>query len=38
MLSISGHKIKCPKGVGAIYVNKAIDLEVYLDGRSSRIW
>ena len=32
MLSISGHKIHAPKGVGLLYVNKKINLPNLLDG------
>ncbi|WP_270738928.1 cysteine desulfurase NifS [Massilioclostridium coli] len=32
MLSLSGHKIHAPKGVGALYVRKGIVLPNYLDG------
>jgi len=32
MLSLSGHKFHAPKGIGALYVNKAIELEPLLHG------
>ena len=32
MLSMSGHKIYAPKGIGAIYIKKGIELERFLDG------
>ena len=32
MLSLSGHKIYAPKGVGALYVKKGIEFERFMDG------
>ena len=32
MLSMSGHKIYAPKGIGAIYINKNIEIDRFLDG------
>lgn len=32
MLSLSGHKIGAPKGIGALYVNKTIELKKLIDG------
>lgn len=32
MLSLSGHKIYAPKGVGALYVKNGIDFERFMDG------
>jgi len=32
MLSLSGHKIYAPKGVGALYVKKGIEFEKFMDG------
>ena len=32
MLSLSGHKINAPKGVGALYIRTGINIEKYLNG------
>lgn len=32
MLSMSGHKIYAPKGIGAIYIKKGIEVNRFLDG------
>lgn len=32
MLSMSGHKIHAPKGIGAIYIREGIKLDKFLDG------
>ena len=36
MLSLSGHKIYAPKGVGALYVKKGIEFERFMDGRKKK--
>ena len=36
MLSLSGHKIYAPKGVGALYIRNGIKIEKLIDGRTSR--
>ena len=37
MLSLSGHKIYAPKGVGALYVKKGIEFERFMDGGHQEI-
>ena len=32
MLSLSGHKLYAPKGIGALYVKNGIDFEKFMDG------
>ena len=32
MLSLSGHKLNAPKGVGALYIKKGITLDTFMDG------
>lgn len=32
MLSLSGHKIRAPKGIGALYVKTGIEFEKFMDG------
>lgn len=32
MLSLSGHKLYAPKGIGALYVKKGIEFERFMDG------
>ena len=32
MLSLSGHKLYAPKGIGALYIREGIELEKFLDG------
>lgn len=32
MLSLSGHKIYAPKGVGALYIKKGVVLDTFMDG------
>ena len=32
MLSLSGHKLHSPKGIGALYIKNGIKLEKYIDG------
>ena len=32
MLSLSGHKIYAPKGIGAIYIKEGLEIERYIDG------
>lgn len=32
MLSLSGHKLNAPKGIGAIYIRKGITLDTFMDG------
>ena len=32
MLSLSGHKLYAPKGIGALYVKSGIEFERFMDG------
>lgn len=32
MLSLSGHKLYAPKGIGAIYIKEGLEIERFLDG------
>lgn len=32
MLSLSGHKIQAPKGIGALYIRSGINIEKFMDG------
>ena len=37
MLSIAGHKFHAPKGIGALYIRKGIDIEPIIDGGSQEM-
>ena len=32
MLSLSGHKLHAPKGIGALYIRKGVFIDVFMDG------